>query len=157
MLAIQIAKDSWQGRLTLAKLVDFGHLVHGHPALDWDVVHEESRRLHISKIVSFSREIVRAVTGVTAAGGNGKTTDTSAVARPVQQVVGRLCQRRLREEDPRRDQLRLHSLLRERFRDRVFPYYQSLRYDLRPVRLGIKRVAGLLLRGPGRSLSVPKD
>jgi hypothetical protein len=153
LACIQVAKDAWERRLVLSKLVDLAALVERHPEADLDALWRRARGLGQMGIVQFSLTLTDQVLG--------PLPGLPYATRPDRRETwGRVVEARRDLAvggSPRGGQrrARFHADLRERRRDRIgpqlrwmvvpteddfqrFPLPRQLRavhYGLRPLRL----------------------
>jgi hypothetical protein len=168
VLAIQVARDSWDAKLRLAKLCDIAQLVTATDELDWRAVRREATRLHVYGMLVFAVHLAAALLDMSVLEHAAQLTTPSRSAR----VLVSQERARLFDDPGERDPTRFrgaafHYHVRERLRDKLWPFWVNgvpiapneqdravvrlprplapLYYLIRPIRL-----AKRYLRGGGR-------
>lgn len=133
ILCIQLAKDSWGNNpLRVSKLCDIAELLRAQPAMDWESVSRKARRLGCQRILFLGIELARDLLGAPTPPLRIKSLHRSQLAALREHVVDKLLNQaapgyvRLLERD------RFHFLIRERWRDRLFPYFHDFRRSFVP-------------------------
>ena len=147
MLAIQISKDSGSRYLQLAKVCDIAELVRVYPHLDWAQVLRQARRLGGERMLLYSLRLANNLLGTVLS----QEVVCAIGLHPAIDGLVEYARRQLFDQgdrtvvdQPTVDQFRW--LVRERLRDKLYPYY--LRYVMDvivPCELDRR-----LLRLPGR-------
>jgi hypothetical protein len=123
VLAIQTAKDAWSRTLKLAKACDVAQLIMRVPALDWATVERESIRLGVRGMLAFATGLAATLFRLSV------PEQVAAMAPPTARIrsliaeqVGRLFDEGEASEATTRRRIRFHWHVRERFRDKLWPF-----------------------------------
>jgi hypothetical protein len=131
LLCVELAKDAaGEGQLRLRKVCDIAELLRAHPDIDWRQVHEESRRLRCERVIAFGLLAARTLLGapVTDDPFRGSRIDGPILLRHLRVRLfpaGANGTWRLTFE-------RFHFSVRERWRDKLYPYYLEVRARIAP-------------------------
>jgi hypothetical protein len=127
VLCIQLIKDSWLTYSRLSEISDIARLIHAYPNLDWEQMYKEADRRGYRRIVdlgvSLAQRLIHCAISV----------DLSQRLRSepaVLTLTEYLCEKTM-HQDPDPSQLpisnkRFRWLVRERWRDKVYPYYHRI-------------------------------
>lgn len=119
MLCVQLAKDASGESLRLAKLCDIAELLRARPEMDWRAVHEESRRLGCERVVAFALLCARELLGAPAPAFSHAGFDEAGLMKHVRARL--FCAGTSGDSQLTFEQF--HAKVRERWRDRLYPYY----------------------------------
>jgi hypothetical protein len=124
VLCVQITKDVWGQDLRLAKVCDLAELLRVHPRLNWAQVRAETRRLGSQRMLTFCLHLTSQLLGR----AHPQDLLEGLPWHPSLNVLVEHAQQLLLHGGAHtiRDQCtadHFHWAVRERFRDKVFPYY----------------------------------
>lgn len=132
ILCIQLAKDTWGPRsVRMSKLCDIAELLRSHPGLDWKAIAARARRAGVARILELGLRAAREHLGAPVDPSQlGMGTARSGA------LMGHLLARLLNEQgEPASGPLssaRFYFMVRERWRERLYPSYLDFRERLIP-------------------------
>jgi hypothetical protein len=133
LLSIQAARDTWGWTLHLRKLCDIAETATRPGGLDWLVVETEARRLHVRWMLAFALQLAVRLLGAELPAAAARL---SVGSRSVRMLANRESDDFLAERAGHpRSKLRgiaFHAQIRERFRDRVRPFWLNRRGLMTP-------------------------
>ena len=134
VLCVQLAKDGWgEGPLRLSKICDIAELLRTHPRMDWEQVFNEAERLGCRRMIALALTVSQQLLNAPAP----ETVMSRARADRQSNILARYIYHDLFQEgDDRADALLseedFHFILRERWRDKLYPHYHAVRLRLTP-------------------------
>lgn len=162
VLAVQAAKDAWSRLLRLGKVCDIAQMLVEVPDLDWSAVERQSTRLRVRGMLAFAVALAATLFRVRIP---DPLADIARPTRSIRSLVERQAATIFEESDPRavttRQRIAFHGHVRERLRDKLWPFVaiplaiatpseldralvslpasaSALYYVLRPLRLLVK-------------------
>jgi hypothetical protein len=131
-LSVEAVKDTRRGKITLNKVSDLGHLLRILSKTNASVVEEEARRLGIERVLRFGIQLPLDVLDIPALGPFDRIACPRWLGVAVREAEQILSDDPNRRTPSRWRQDRFHFHLRERWRDRVYPYTQHVRRLITP-------------------------
>jgi len=133
VLCMQMVKDASGSRpLPLLKICDIAELVRSQPQMDWQCVVREAEALGCAQLVSFSLLMTRQLVGAPAP----ELALPKPRPRDLDVLSSYVCDKLVNQWSPDyRDRLpprRFHYKVRERWRDKLQPYFLYLRFVVTP-------------------------
>jgi hypothetical protein len=135
VLCVEAARDAWGGLQKprehrygrLLTLCDIAALLQGHPALDWDRVLADTRRLGGQRMLWFGLRLARELLGTPLPphAVPPRRPAPPALDALVAHVWAQWCQEPEERAAPALTPARVHFALRERWQDRLFPYLDA--------------------------------
>jgi hypothetical protein len=124
VLCIQLRKDAWEGRdVRLSKLCDIAELLRMQPAMDWDEIDSEARRLGCRRALSVSLAVAHELLGAPL-DRSGTSPANPKQLRPLMDYIYHRLLGDSRPESPRlMSREEFHFRIRERWRDRIYSWY----------------------------------
>lgn len=136
VLSIQLAKDSWEDNpLRLSKVCDIAELLRSHPDLNWRQIVDESRRLHCEYILAFGLAFSEEILGAPGLAPQLRGLPRRNYEMLSLHVKGKLLNHM--SADYRRSLSRngFQVNIRERRRDKLYPYLWGFATPFRPSHL----------------------
>lgn len=170
-LCIEAVKDARRGELTLAKVADLAHLCVAVGSTDWKPIEAEARRVGAQRVLAFGTRLAADVLEIPLAAASGAVTRPERWALLLHDTEAALFDAPSVRRRTRLRGWRFQCALRERWRDRLWPYARYLHgliapnaldrsvlplppslsllhYGVRPVRLAHKYGARVLSQIP---------
>lgn len=125
VLCIQVARDAWQGKTRLAKICDLGRVFRCEPGVNWAKVGREAARLRVRRVVDFGVNLALRVLRMPLPPAAMPSRHHRMVSFLVRQEEQALFDDR---DNPPASRIRgafMHFHLRERWRDKLRPYWQT--------------------------------
>jgi hypothetical protein len=133
VLCVQLCKDVWgRTQLRLSKVCDIAELLRSRGDLDWPYIHRAARRLGCQRMISLALTVSHQLLGA--------PVPESVLARAhtdsrLDTLVAETYQDLFQPSDTYTASLsseKFYFTLRERWRDKLFPYYRDFRLRLIP-------------------------
>jgi len=134
VLCVQLAKDGWgESALRLSKICDIAELLRTQPRMDWERVFNEAERLGCRRMIALGLIVSAQLLGAPAP----KAVMSRASADRQSHILARYIYHDLfQDADDRANALLsgedFHFILRERWRDKLYPHYHAFRLRLPP-------------------------
>ncbi len=133
ILCIQLAKDGWGHRynpIRLSKLCDFSELIQAHPDMNWKRVFKGAKKIGCWKMLLVSLSLVHVIFGTpipkSSLGSLKYLGDLS------DDIFNKLIQQASITDVKLLSMEKFHFKIRERWRDKLYPYYSDFRQRLIP-------------------------
>jgi hypothetical protein len=123
VLCWQLVKDGWDRRVQLARVADIAQMQTMWPAIDMELLAERARRVGARRAVHLALLFAqRTLDAPTPSPSVMAKSDKPAVNVLERRMSDELMDMAGAEQSRRRGQRRFHFLVRERMRDKLFPY-----------------------------------
>lgn len=133
VLCIQLIKDAWgESALRLSKVCDVAELIRSRPNLDRDRVVETARALGCRRILQVSLRVAEKLLGVASTEVSWAGQLDRKLDPLVEHTIGRLFESRVDGDSSRIPMAAFHFKMRERWRDKLYPYAREATRRLKP-------------------------
>lgn len=133
ILCIQLAKDSWgSSPLRLSKICDIAELLRTQPEMDWEFVSREARQLGCQGILFLGLTLAHELLGAPLPRLRIKAPSRNKLASLSAHVLDKLLNQTAPDYVGLVERDRFHFLIRERWRDKVFPYFHDFSQSFVP-------------------------
>jgi hypothetical protein len=123
VLAIQTAKDAWSGTLRLARVCDVAQLMTSVPGLDWSTAERESKHLGVRGMLVFATGLAATLFRLRIPDGAvAMASQTASIRSLIAKQTTQLFDERAATEATTRRRIAFHWKVRERFRDKLWPF-----------------------------------
>ena len=131
-LCIEAVKDARQGKIKLSKISDLAHVLSAVSKMEWPLVEAEARRLGVERVLRFGIYLALDVLEIPALGPCGRIARQRRL-----DVFVREAEKVLFDDPNRRMPSRwrgdlFHFQIRERWRDKLYPYALYVRRLMTP-------------------------
>lgn len=131
VLCVQLVKDSWGvGRLRLSKLCDIAEMLRSGQRLDWARIVSDASRSGVVRIVATGIDAAHKLLGAPIPYQAPLLRDKAVAGAIIGHVAARLFQGATAGTTARLPQHHFHSLVRERWRDRLYPRWFAIQERL---------------------------
>jgi hypothetical protein len=121
ILSVQLIRNAWEGDLALGKICDLHELLRVESALDWKTLSIEAKELHIEWMVSLSFSVVSMLFGIPQPPFHAKRPIPRALIDSIARLIVEQTSREALTKHDLATEERIHWLVRERFRDKIWP------------------------------------
>jgi hypothetical protein len=134
VLCVQLANDGWgEKAVRLSKICDIAELLRTHPRMNWERVFNEAEKLGCRRMIALGLIVSHQLLGAPAPEAVMSRARTDRQSH----ILARYIYHDLfQDADDQADALLsregFHFRLRERWRDKLYPYYQAVRLRLPP-------------------------
>lgn len=133
VLCIQLIKDCWETRsMRLSKLCDIAEMLRAGPTLDWAKLIERAEKAGLVRVVAASVLAAHDLLDAPLASLAPRLTNRALARALTGHVAGRLLQQDNQDAENRLSSARFHFMVRERWRDKLYPPYHTLWMRLTP-------------------------
>jgi len=142
VLCIQLIKDAWgESAARLSKVCDIAELLRARPEIDLNRSAEEMGRIGCRRMLSVSLAAAHKLLGAASGAMGLVLLVRSANPRLVDHVISRVFEDARNDHAAKLSRGRFHFEVRERWRDKVYPWYWDLKQRLPPNELDYAVVA----------------
>jgi hypothetical protein len=137
VLSIQLAKDAWghdYKSVQLGKLCDLAELLRRHPTMDWVQVRRDAGRFGYQGMLAVGVGLAHRILGAPLPPVEFSAPRSADIAILVNDVSTKILKQRVGTQETHLSREQFHSKIRERWWDRLQPYYLDYRKRLRPNR-----------------------
>lgn len=133
ILSIQLAKDSWaESQLRLSKVCDIAELIRSQRDLNWGLVESTSSGLGCRRMLDVGLGVTARLLGPMPASVPIDRMASVRRARLEEHTIAKLFEARGSTSSGMMPSNRFHFGIRERLRDKLYPYMLDLRVRLKP-------------------------
>lgn len=133
ILCIQLVKDGWEYKPPqLSKICDIAELVHSYPSMDWKRVINESKKLGCQRILFVSLSVAHKLLNTPVPEVFLRILTQPYLNILANHIYNKLIYRTTSSYSGQLSMENFHFKVRERWRDKLYPYYYQLKKPLIP-------------------------
>ena len=132
MLCIQLTKDAWEGSLRLSKICDIAELLRARPNLNWEAVFKEARKLGCQRMLFLGLSVAHKLLGAPVPESLSRSRAYPHSSALTAHIYQRLILEAGCSYPTQLSRAHFHFKMRERWRDKIYPYYHRCKVLMTP-------------------------